>query len=178
MLHQVTQGSSCEPLAWILLTSKHRNLLRQCKWEEGIMLHFWNGLPRSDMWPFFHVSLANPGYFTTLHIKEVTKYNFQGAADREDKAGWLIYNVFPKTIAVNWVLEVLEGFPCGASGKESTRQCRRCKRHEFDSWLRKIPWRRARQPTPVFLTGESHGQRSLSDYSPCGCKKSDMTEAT
>ena len=34
-------------------------------------------------------------------------------------------------------------------------------RHRFDPWVRKIPWRRAWQPTPVFLPGESHGQRSL-----------------
>ena len=37
-------------------------------------------------------------------------------------------------------------------------------RHEFDSWVRKIPWRKAGQPTPVFLSGESHGQRSLVGY--------------
>ena len=36
----------------------------------------------------------------------------------------------------------------------------------FDLWVGKIPWRRARQPTPVFLPGESHGQRSLVSYSP------------
>ena len=48
-----------------------------------------------------------------------------------------------------------------ASGKEPDYQCRRRKRHEFDSWVGKIPWRRAWQPTPVFLSGESHGQRSL-----------------
>ena len=34
----------------------------------------------------------------------------------------------------------------------------------------KMPWRRARQPTPVFLPGESHGQRSLAGYSPLGCR--------
>ena len=39
-------------------------------------------------------------------------------------------------------------------------------KHEFDLWVRKIPWRRAWQPTPVFLPGESHGQRSLAGYSP------------
>ena len=44
--------------------------------------------------------------------------------------------------------------------------------------LGKIPWRRAWQPTPVFLPGESHGQRSQAGYSPLGCKESDMTEAT
>ena len=36
----------------------------------------------------------------------------------------------------------------------------------FDPWVRKILWRRAWQPTPVFLPGESHGQRSLAGYSP------------
>ena len=51
-------------------------------------------------------------------------------------------------------------------------------RDRVHSWARKIPWRRARQPIPVFLPGESHGQRSLAGYSPWGCKESDMTEAT
>ena len=39
-----------------------------------------------------------------------------------------------------------------------------------------IPWRRKWQPTPVFLPGKSHGQRSLVDYSPWGHKESDTTE--
>ena len=52
------------------------------------------------------------------------------------------------------------------TGKESACQCRRHRRHEFDPWVRKIPWRRQWQPTPVFLPGESHGQRSQGDYSP------------
>ena len=49
-------------------------------------------------------------------------------------------------------------------------------RTRFNPWVGKIPWRRAWQPTPVFLPGESHGQRSLAGYSPRGCKESDMTE--
>ena len=48
------------------------------------------------------------------------------------------------------------GFPGGASGKESTCQCRRHKRWGFNPWVGKIPWRRECQPTPVFLTGETH----------------------
>ena len=44
--------------------------------------------------------------------------------------------------------------------------------------VRKIPWRRAWQPTPVFSPGEFHGQRSLVGYSPWGCKESDMTKVT
>ena len=45
------------------------------------------------------------------------------------------------------------GFPGGASGKETTSQGRRQKRRGFNPWVRKIPWRRAGQPTPVFLPG-------------------------
>ena len=57
------------------------------------------------------------------------------------------------------------GRPRSLSGKESTCQYRR---PGFDPWIRKIPWRRKWQPTPVFLPGESHGQRSLAGYSPWG----------
>ena len=52
------------------------------------------------------------------------------------------------------------------------------KRGGFNPWVRKIPWRRACQPTPVFLPEESHGQRSLAGYSPSGRTESDTTEAT
>ena len=48
----------------------------------------------------------------------------------------------------------------------------------FDSWVGKIPWRRAWQPTPVFLPGESDGQSSLEGYSPQGCNELDKTDAT
>ena len=68
------------------------------------------------------------------------------------------------------------GFPDGASGKELTYQRRRHKRAGFDPWVWKIPWRRAIQPTPVFLPGESYGQRSLAGYSPWGRKESKTIE--
>ena len=51
------------------------------------------------------------------------------------------------------------------SGKESACQCRR---HGFNPWIRKIPWKRKWQLTPVFLPGKSHGQRSLAGPSPSG----------
>ena len=66
----------------------------------------------------------------------------------------------------------------GSTGKELTCQCRRQKRPGFDPWVGKIPWRRARQSTPVFLPRESHGQKSLVGYRPWGRKVSDMTETT
>ena len=52
------------------------------------------------------------------------------------------------------------------SGKESTCQCRRHKRCGFYPWVRKNPWRRKWQPTPVFLPGKFHGQRSMVGCSP------------
>ena len=52
-------------------------------------------------------------------------------------------------------------FPGCTSGKEPACQCRRYKRPGFSPWVGKIPWRRKWQATPVFLPGESHGQRSM-----------------
>ena len=69
-------------------------------------------------------------------------------------------------------IQYVQGFPGGNSGKEFTCQCRRWK---FNPWVTKIPWRREWQPTPVFLPGESHGQRILVGYSAQGRKKSDTT---
>ena len=51
-------------------------------------------------------------------------------------------------------------------------------RHGFDPWVGKICWSRKWQPTPVFLPGKCHGQRSLAGYSSWGCKDSDMIEHT
>ena len=70
------------------------------------------------------------------------------------------------------------GLPGWRSGKESTCQCRRLRRHGFDSWVGKIPWRRKRQPTLVSLPGKSHGQRRLVGYSPWGCKKTPIRLST
>ena len=53
-----------------------------------------------------------------------------------------------------------------AQWERTCLQCRRHQRYGFNSWVGKIPWRRAWQHTPVFLPGESHGQRSLAGYSP------------
>ena len=59
------------------------------------------------------------------------------------------------------------------SGKESTCQCRRRKRCGFDPWGGKIPWRRKWQPTPIFLPGKFHGQRSLGVHSLWGPRELD-----
>ena len=68
---------------------------------------------------------------------------------------------------------VLAGLPILFSGKESACQCRR---HRFNPWVRKIPWRRKWQPIPAFLPRKPHGRRSLIGYSPWDRKELDTTE--
>ena len=50
------------------------------------------------------------------------------------------------------------------------------RKHGYDPWFGKVPWRRKWQHTPVFLPGKSHGQRSLEGYSPWALKELDTTE--
>ena len=74
---------------------------------------------------------------------------------------------------LNWT----EAKPGGASGEEYVCPCRRHERcSRFNPWVRKVTCRRTRQPTPVFLPGESQGQRILADYSPWGHKELDITD--
>ena len=74
-----------------------------------------------------------------------------------------------KKISVNPILRL----PWGLRWQRIHLQCGRLR---FDPWVGKIPWRKAWQPTLVFLPGESHGQRSLAGYSPWGRKELYMTE--
>ena len=70
---------------------------------------------------------------------------------------------------IHWKdLFCIMGLPRWLSGKESSCPCRRHRRCGFDPWVRKIPWRSKWRstPSPVFLPGKFHGQRSLVGYSP------------
>ena len=64
-------------------------------------------------------------------------------------------------------------FPGSSDGKSV---CLQCGRPVFDPWVRKIPWRRKWQSTPVLLPGKSLGPKSLVGYSPWEHKESDTTE--
>ena len=70
------------------------------------------------------------------------------------------------------------GFSGGSAGKEPACQCRRHRRHGFDPWVGKIPWRREWLHTPIFLPRKFHGQRSLEATVHGGHKELDMTECT
>ena len=69
------------------------------------------------------------------------------------------FDKLARRYSTNW------GFPCDISDKELAFQCRRHKRHGFDPHVGKILWRREWPPTPVFMPGESYGQKSLENYS-------------
>ena len=79
-------------------------------------------------------------------------------------AGWspLPINVGNDALSVLG-FDLCYGLPWWLSGKESACHCRRA---GFNPWVRKLPWRRKWQPTPVFLLEEFHGQRILPGYSP------------
>ena len=70
--------------------------------------------------------------------------------------------------------------PWDGSGKSAQVSCHcllwRHRRHSLNSWVGKIPWRRRWQSIPGFLPEKSHGQRSLTGYSPWGHTELDMTE--
>ena len=68
------------------------------------------------------------------------------------------------------------GVPRWLTGEESSCQSRRHGKHGFNPRVRKIPWRRKWPPTPVFLPGKPHGQRSLAGHSAWACKELDATE--
>ena len=63
------------------------------------------------------------------------------------------------------MVQIYQWLPRWLSGKEFACQCKEIRRCRFDPGVGKTPWRRAQDPTPVFLPGESHGQRILADYS-------------
>ena len=73
------------------------------------------------------------------------------------------------------------GFPGGSMVKNppaNARDAGDARDAGFDPWVRKSPWGRKWQPTPEFLLGKSHGQKSLTGYSPWDLKESDLTKAT
>ena len=83
------------------------------------------------------------------------------------------YRKFSLAIYFTYGNVCFPGLPGGSEVKASACVCLQCGRPGFDSLVEKIFWRRKWQPTPVFLPGESHWQRSLMGCSPRGCKESD-----
>ena len=79
----------------------------------------------------------------------------------------------------SWALignQSLGGISTGFPGVAQTVKNLQCRRPRFGSWVRKIPWRRDRLPSPVFWPGKCQGPRSRAGYSPWGRKESGTAE--
>ena len=125
------------------------------------------------------------------HIKKKVAHNLQCRATHPDVfLCGLIGTVLPKAFrfydwqlknplqdsCLSWKWSGQEGLPLVAQEWRICLQWRSRRRCGFSPWVEKIPCGRPWQPTPVFLPGEPHGQRSLVGSSPGGCKESDATE--
>ena len=134
-----------------------------------------NVLSREVTWPDYYLKAIILAVVLTTDLREDVCPG--GDGHNEGGVEWLHseYNLSQLDLLI---FGCNLGLPGGTSGKEPTCQCRRYKRLSFHPWVRKISWRRAWQPTPVFLLGESYGQRGLVGYSPLGSKESDTTKAT
>ena len=121
------------------------------------------GFSRQEHWSVycwfpFKITLSLSGYPEVIGEVEVPWQQVHGPQDRIDS--YSTQGHFP-------------GLPGADSlGNSLSRQkiCLQCRRPEFYPWVGKISWRKKWQPTPVFLPGESHGQRNLLGYSPWGRK--------
>ena len=146
----------------------------------------------NDLWwlPFtlIHKNLGNA---TERWFGPFSKHRLILFSWKEISGVWRKKNKFPFTFLGLWLrLSVIKDrlirkmnrnvvtcrLPRWRSGKKIHLPSRRWKRHWFDPLIRKIPWKRKWQPTPVFLLGKFHGHRSLAGYSPQGHKECDMTE--
>ena len=96
---------------------------------------------------------------STVREPPYTSYTLSGTAEDRELCRWISTKYGP---------------PRWHSGEESACHCRKHKRSRFDPWIRRIPWGRKWQRTPVFLPEKFHGQRSLAGYSSWGRKESDM----
>ena len=136
-------GLPCPPLQGIFLTPRwNSHLLCLLHWQGGFLPPAPPGKPKLE------------GLFSTGSRKRKTAgvkhmpMNFTTELNLRFILLTHIYSV-PFTHC---------GLPRWLSSKESACQC---KRPKFDPWIRKVPWRRKWQPTPVFLPRKSHGQGSL-----------------
>ena len=102
-------------------------------------------------------------------------FSFSWYSSRDwDFGSWILgWDVLKREWNIFYQIIRPESFPIGSAVKNLPAMQEIL---GFNPWVRKIPWRKKWQPTPVFLPGESHGQRSLEGYSPKVWKELGMTE--
>ena len=109
-----------------------------------------------------------------MHLAFLFQY-FLGFSGTQQPQEYCLSCYFPPSLGVTFSSILCFstsslGLPWWVSCKEPACQCRRCKKHGFDPWVRKTPWRRDRLPTPVFLgfPGGSAGEESACNVEDLG----------
>ena len=176
ILKEINPGCSLVGLMLKLKLQYFGHLMRRAdSFEKTLMLGKIEGRRRSG-WQRMRWLMASPTQWTWVLVNS-------GSWWWTGRPG-VLWFMGSQRVRHNWVTELnwteagRRGILGGTSGKEPMCQSRRCKRYRFDLWVRKIPWRRTWQPTPVFFPRESHQQGSLVAYGPWGCTESDSTEMT
>ena len=114
-------------------------------------------------WAVLETWVRSLGWEDPLEKGTVTQLQCSGLENRMD---CLVHRI---TKSQTWLSDFHSlRLPRWLRGREFTCQCRRHRRHGFDTSVGKIHWRRKWHPTSVFLPGEFHGQKSLVGYSPWG----------
>ena len=143
-----------------------------CKWNYDIYLNFQIKIHLRDF-------LSEPGgifcslvsnWSSFLEITVGINKNFKITIDKNFRKYKYSHETVsaPLAIGKHWVILKINKHAMGLLSKEPACQGKRCR---FHPWVRKILWRRKRQPIPVFLPVKSHGQRSLVNCSRRSCKR-------
>ena len=112
-----------------------------------------------------------------MHVSRIPSEEFHSQDDNNSylcvpilrKCNFYTWNFLIECICILYTyIYTHMAFQGRASGKEPACQFRRLKRNALNPWVGNIPWRRAWQPTPIFLPGECYGQKRLVGYSPWG----------
>ena len=106
---------------------------------------------------------SNLGMLTSTKLGHVTVINGSNQIFQKHPCNKNLFSNYYKPNRASLVAQMVTNLPPSTGDR-------------FHHWVRKIPWKKERLPTPIFLPGEFHGQRSLVGYSPWGCKKLDTTE--
>ena len=135
-----------------------------------LTIHF-HGRNCWNFYPNMHSYLLNDENIVLWYWSTHGRISQKEIQQFKKKYIYAIFSIYFKMLIDHLVLN--GGLPGGSNGKEPA-----CNAGDLGliPSVGKIPWRRKWQPTPVFLPGKSHGQKSLEGYSSLGCKESDTTE--
>ena len=175
-LHILHPALPCDPNALIsesLSGCTFSSFLQASPWNNGHVFNPSNQHNQKD----FHAPSQNSQVTTSDHILLLFCWR---------KIDWPKFfvnpckrlNIIKCCIKNKLIFICFHEFPHSSVNKEPAYNAGihlQCRKPWFDSWVQRIFWKKKWQPTPVFLPGKWHGQRSLAGYSPWSCKESDMT---